>query len=168
MGVPQIAASDCCKTHINKNYIINIQIIIHSWSSNLLRLPRFLPRSLTLYYPCALCLIYTPSLILSHTIWLSVCVYVLWDAGLREGLGPEAQHREDNKWGKYRGEEVDGGDSDGITVTVIVALVVGGVRYDRAKTQTQSKEHLSECLTPHLYITPNLQLRERGLNKAKL
>lgn len=95
---------------------------------------------------------------------LCVCVYILWDAGLGEGLGPEAQHREDDERGKDRGEEVDGGDGEGVAVTVIIALVIGGVRYNGAKPQTQSKEHLSESLTPHLNITPYLQLRwtERG------
>ena len=48
-------------------------------------------------------------------------------------LGSEPQHCKRHERGQDGGEEVDGGDGEGIAVTVVVPGDVGGVGDDRAE-----------------------------------
>ena len=75
-------------------------------------------------------------------------------------FGAEAEHSEHHQSGQHRGEEVNRGDSEGITMAVVVLGIIGGVGDDRPEAETQSKEHLSGCLSPHLHVGPDLQLEE--------
>lgn len=70
----------------------------------------------------------------------------------------EAKDCEHHQSGQHRGEEVYEGDREGITVTVVVLGVVGGVGNDGAKAEAQSEEHLRGRLTPHLNVSPDFKL----------
>lgn len=73
-------------------------------------------------------------------------------------FGTEAQHGKYHQGGQHRGEEVDAGDGEGVTVTVVLLGIVGGVGDDGSETQAQSEEDLRGRLSPHLHVGPDLQL----------
>ena len=73
-------------------------------------------------------------------------------------LGAEAEHGEDHQRGEERGQEVDEGHGEGVTVAVVAPRVVGGVGDDRAEAQAQGEEHLRGRLSPDLGLQHLLQL----------
>ncbi len=78
----------------------------------------------------------------------------------------EAEHGKHYESRQHRCEEVYGGDSEGITVAVVVFRIVGGVGDNGAEAKAQGKENLCCCLPPHLHICPNFQLKMCRENKC--
>lgn len=90
-------------------------------------------------------------------LWLA---YWPFDTLGGDGFGSEAQHSKHHQRCQHRRHEVDAGHGERVAMAVVVPRVVGWVRDHRTETQTQSEEDLSRRLTPHLNISPDLQLRE--------
>lgn len=74
-------------------------------------------------------------------------------------VGLKAQHSKHHQGGQHGGEEIDKRHQDGVEVAIVVALVVTGKGYDTPEAQTQCKEDLCGCLSPHFGLQHDLQLR---------
>lgn len=74
-------------------------------------------------------------------------------------VGFETKHSENDQGGQHGGEEIDKRNQDSIEVAVVVPLVVAGEGDDAAKAETQRKEDLCGCFSPHLGLQHDLQLQ---------
>lgn len=88
---------------------------------------------------------------------------LLCNAFFIHDVGLEAQHGEHHQRGQDWGEEIDEGDKHGVEVAVVVYFVVTGEGYDPSEPQAQSKEDLSGCFPPNLWLQHLLHLTYPGI-----
>lgn len=92
-------------------------------------------------------------------------MHLLDDTLLVHDIGLEPQHSEHYQSGQDGGKKVDDGNQCCIKVAVIVSLVVTGESDDAAKAQSERKEDLRSCFSPHLWFQHLLQLERQKEEK---